>query len=110
MVPSILMYTLSYLRCVCTSGELSRNKRNCDEVTDYLIFAKRHEIQFLDLNPRRKGSSPYPPIQSLHNAIGIDFDFANQTIYYSDIYKKEIGSIKVDGTGKKVLVTGESNK
>lgn len=73
-----------------------------------MIFAKRHEIQFLDLNPRRKGSSPYPPIQSLQNAIGVDFDYDNKTIYYSDIYTKEIGSINVDGTDKRVLVKGET--
>ena len=91
---------------MCTSGELSKDGKSCDIVKDYLIFAKRNEIQFLDLNPQRKGSNPHPPIQSLKNAIGIDFDFHNQTIYYSDIYKKEIGSIGINGENKRVLVTG----
>ena len=78
--------------------------KSCSRVTDYLIFAKRNEIQFLDLNPRRRATSPLKPIQSLHNAIGIDFDYENKIIYYSDIHKKEIGRVDIHGIKKEVLI------
>lgn len=83
---------------------MAADGKSCTEVTDYLVFAKRNEIQFLDLNPRRRATSPLKPIQSLHNAIGIDFDYENKIIYYSDIYKKEIGRIDIHGIKKEVLI------
>lgn len=92
-------------RCVCTAGKLAVDGRSCSQVVDYLIFAKRNEIQFLDLDPRRR-ASPHESIDKLQNAIGIDFDYRNGTIYYSDISSKEIGRISVNGTDKTVLVHG----
>ncbi|XP_066928142.1 low-density lipoprotein receptor-related protein 1-like [Clytia hemisphaerica] len=92
-------------KCYCSSGTLAADGKSCSSVSDFIIFAKRNEIQFLDLNPRRRASSPKQPIQSLYNAIAIDFDYDNDMIYYSDIYKKEIGRIGIDGQNKEVLIT-----
>ncbi|XP_047139272.1 low-density lipoprotein receptor-related protein 1 isoform X1 [Hydra vulgaris] len=92
-------------RCVCSHGKLSADQLNCEESSEFLIFAKRNEIQFLDLNPFYT-SAPYPPITLLDNAIGIDFDFSRKIIFYSDIFKKEIGSIELGGAEKTTLVKG----
>lgn len=94
-------------RCKCTHGKLASDGKTCETLLEYLILAKRNEIQFLHLDPFRRSSFPFKTITSLSNAIGIDFDYKKQIIYYSDIFMKEIGSIRVNGTDKTTLVTGE---
>ena len=86
---------------------MSSDGKTCENLEEYLILAKRNEIQFLDLDPFRKSSFPFNTIQSLYNAIGIDFDYKNKIIYYSDIFMKEIGSIRVNGSDKTTLVSGK---
>jgi hypothetical protein len=44
------------------------------------------------------------PIVGLRNAIGLDFDFSEQRIYWTDVTDDSISKISVDGTNYEKIV------
>ncbi len=93
-------------RCVCTNGQLTDDKKTCKPVSSFLFFAKRNEIITLHLEKSSALAPPHKPIKAFSNVIGVDFHFATQRIFYSDIFTNQIGMIFLNGTGQVVLASG----
>lgn len=52
---------------------------------EYLLFASRDSIRKIALDlPDR--TDVYLPLPDLQNVIAIDYDYAEQKLYYSDVY------------------------
>ena len=67
-----------------------------------LVYSRRSEIRAMSLGP--EPSDRMIPIVGLRNAIGIDFDFAEQRIYWTDVTDDSISKISVDGSNYEKIV------
>ena len=65
-----------------------------------LMYSDRREIRRLDLKTR-DGSNV---VSDLTNAIGLDFDWKEQMIYWSDVNDDKIERAHFDGTQREVIV------
>ena len=74
------------------------------EITKYLLFASRQAIRGISLDANAAGSTPpeaIPPIvHSEASFVALDYDFADEYIYYSDVRKSSILRIHTNGTGR----------
>ena len=66
-----------------------------------LIYSDRREIR--QYRMRTKESSTIVP--DLTNAIGLDFDWKEQMVYWSDVNEDRIEKAFINGTGRKVIVS-----
>lgn len=71
-------------RCDCSSGVLAADNRKCDIVNEYVVFATRTDIRAVNLDPRSTGV-PFKPIGNLTNVVGIDFDYADNKLFFTQI-------------------------
>jgi len=75
------------------------------EVTKYLLFASRNAIRgiSLDSSAAATGSSPpeaIPPIVNSDSTfVAVDYDAADDYIYYSDVRRSSVHRIHTNGTG-----------
>ena len=70
--------------CKCSTGALQENGRTCGTPKEYLIFATRTEIRSVSLDPKAL-SSPFAPIANLSNVVGLDFDYSDKRLIYTQI-------------------------
>ncbi|XP_075155675.1 low-density lipoprotein receptor-related protein megalin [Haematobia irritans] len=77
--PSALNY-----RCECATGKLAADNRKCETVNEYLVFATRTEIRAVNLDPRST-QIPFTPMTNLTNVVGLDFDFHDNHMFYTQI-------------------------
>lgn len=80
-------YTLSRLsqQCECATGHVSvADPKKCDTVNEYLVFATRTEIRGINLDPKSTGV-PFKPVGNLTNVVGVDFDFADNKLFFTQI-------------------------
>lgn len=70
--------------CKCATGILAEDKRTCKEPDEYLIFLTRTEIRSLFLK-ERKHSFPFDPVTGLVNAVGLDFDYNDKKLIYTQV-------------------------
>ena len=83
-------------KCTCAIGDLDSNGRNCKVPTEYLIFAMENEIRSLNLPTTGPTETmPWKPITGLNKTIGIDFDFRDNKVIFSDLNEKKISSFIV---------------
>lgn len=79
------------------------------EITKYLLFASRQAIRGVSLDANAAGLTPpeaIPPIvHSEASFIAVDYDFADEYIYYSDVRKSSILRIHTNGTGRSSRLT-----
>ncbi|XP_046995596.1 low-density lipoprotein receptor-related protein 2 [Schistocerca americana] len=73
-------------KCDCATGELSTtgNGRKCETVNEFLVFATRTEIRAISLDPQVT-TYPFKPVVNLTNVVGVDFDFADQRLLFTQI-------------------------
>ncbi|XP_067141896.1 low-density lipoprotein receptor-related protein 2 isoform X5 [Centruroides vittatus] len=71
-------------KCSCASGILSSDKRTCEETKEYIIFTTRREIRSIHLNPDIT-SFPFPPRGNLTNVVGLDFDYTDRHLLFTQI-------------------------
>lgn len=71
-------------KCDCATGQLAADGRKCEFVNEYLVFTTRTEIKSINLDPRST-SVPFSPIANLTNVVGIDFDFADHQLLFTQI-------------------------
>lgn len=76
-------YKISH-QCACATGQLSSDKRKCESVNEYLVFATRTEIRAINLDPQAT-VTPFKPITNLTNVVGVDFDHADKKIIFTQI-------------------------
>jgi len=75
-----------------------------DAITPYLYFSTRREIRKIDL---RQGSNYSTVLDGLSNTIGIDFDWSEQRLYYSDVNNDKIVRCFLNGSKcEDVITTG----
>jgi len=74
------------------------------EITKYMLFASRQAIRGISLDFPATGLTPpeaIPPIiNSESSFVAVDYDAADDYIYYSDIRKSSINRIRTNGTGR----------
>lgn len=75
--------TLNF-KCDCATGKLSQDGRKCETVNEYLVFATRTEIRAVNLDPRST-QVPFSPMINLTNVVGLDFDFADDKLLFTQI-------------------------
>ena len=72
-------------------------------VEEFLIYARRQEIRGISLN-FNDTVDKITPITGTSNAIGVDFHYRKQLIYWTDVSKDSISRISVHGTGREDII------
>lgn len=70
--------------CACSTGQLSQDKRRCEYVNEFLVFATRTEIRAINLDPTST-TVPFKPVTNLTNVVGIDFDHQDKKLIFTQI-------------------------
>lgn len=70
--------------CACASGVLGPDQRSCIDPAEYLIFSTRKEIRSIHLDPKTT-AVPFNPRVNLTNVVGLDFDYDNKRLYFTQI-------------------------
>lgn len=63
---------------------LQPDGRSCGAPSEYLVFATRTEIRSVSLDPKAL-SAPFAPITNLSNVVGLDFDYADSKLVFTQI-------------------------
>lgn len=74
---------ISY-KCDCATGKLAADGRKCEFVNEYLVFSTRTEVRAINLDPKST-NIPFNPIGNLTNVVGIDFDYADKKLLFTQI-------------------------
>jgi low density lipoprotein-related protein 2 len=83
-------------RCDCSIGRLATDGKKCETLNEYIIFSTRTEIRAIDLDPHSTGV-PFQPVINLTNVVGLDFDYADNKLFYTQIRPwAKIGWTKAD--------------
>lgn len=91
-------------KCACAIGELDSNGRSCKQPSEYLIYSMETEIRSVNFPVGNlAGSVPWRPVTGLSRAIGIDFDYRENKILFTDLNQRKIGSFLV-GSENPVIV------
>ena len=74
-------------------------------MNSFLVYSRRTEIRGISLSEDH--DERMIPVVGLRNAIGLDFDFAENRLYWTDITDDSISRIKIDGRGyEKIIKSG----
>lgn len=71
-------------KCDCAFGNITNDFRTCGYVNEYLVFSTRTEVRSINLDPHST-NVPFTPIGNLTNVVGIDFDYKDQTLFFTQI-------------------------
>ncbi|KFM82299.1 Low-density lipoprotein receptor-related protein 2, partial [Stegodyphus mimosarum] len=71
-------------KCACASGVLMADQKKCGDLSEYIVFTTRKEIRSLHLDPKVT-SVPFPPKTNLSNVVGLDFDYKDKKIFFTQI-------------------------
>lgn len=71
-------------KCSCSSGVLDSDQKRCKVLEEYLVFTTRKEIRTVNLDPTIS-SPPVPARTNLTNVVGLDFDYNNKRLYFTQI-------------------------
>lgn len=74
----------SEFECKCSTGSLQPDNRTCGTPGEYLVFATRTEIRSVSLDPKAL-SAPFAPIANLSNVVGLDFDYVDRRLIFTQI-------------------------
>ena len=79
----------------------------------FLLYSEVTAIASIQMKDDEDVNPPLQPILNethMKNVIGLAFHHADRRIFYSDIQRGDIQSVKFDGTHFEVLVDSEWNK
>ena len=80
-------------KCECATGTLNGDTK-CDVSPEYLVYATRTEIRSehvtSDSDDAPDLAKPFNPVKNLTNVVGIDFDYAQKRIFYTQIQPKPV--------------------
>ncbi|KAK4308448.1 hypothetical protein Pmani_019855 [Petrolisthes manimaculis] len=71
-------------RCHCTTGVLAEDKHSCEDSKEFLVYTTRTEIRSLSLLPKSY-NVPFDTVSDLTNVVGIDFDYTNKDLIFTQI-------------------------
>lgn len=67
----------------------------------FLLYLDKREIRRYDIKTHETSTV----ISHLTNAIGLDFDWKEQMIYWSDVNEDQIEKAFLNGTGREVVIS-----
>lgn len=70
-------------KCECALGKLDGDGRTCIQPEEYLLITTRREIRSFSLD--KAHGSPFLPHGNLSNVVGLDYDYENKRIFFSQI-------------------------
>ena len=84
---SSALYNRAQHRCDCAVGVLSPDKSSCKNFEEFLVFATRTEIRSVSLSDVQddKNNVPFEPIGNLTNVVGLDFDYNDNKLIFTQI-------------------------
>lgn len=100
--------------CACAYARLAADGRSCQPYDEFLLYSNIRSIESLHLDVMEQGGGGDStaaetridtPVQSirheqrLRNAIALGYDYANRTLFYSDISSHSINAVPFDGDG-----------
>ncbi|KAK9680220.1 Low-density lipoprotein receptor domain class A [Popillia japonica] len=71
-------------KCDCATGTLAADGRKCEFLNEYLVFTTRTEVRAINVLPTNN-NLPFTPITNLTNVVGIDFDYADNKLLFTQI-------------------------
>ncbi|CAB3367800.1 Hypothetical predicted protein [Cloeon dipterum] len=74
----------SQFKCDCATGRVGDDERRCVTEDEFLVFSTRTEVRSISLDPRST-SVPFKPVANLSNVVGIDFDYRDNRLLYTQI-------------------------
>jgi len=93
-------------RCECAIGKLDNDGRTCIQPEEYLLITTRREIRSFSLD--KSHASPFSPHVNLSNVVGLDYDYENKRILFSQIRPEPmIAQIEIDSTSPKSAIDGK---
>ena len=76
-------------KCACATGVLDTDGRKCKVADEYIVYSTRSEIrsQIIPINATSSQQSqmPFEPVVNMSNVVGIDFDYADQKLFFTQI-------------------------
>ncbi|XP_051883463.1 low-density lipoprotein receptor-related protein 2a [Pristis pectinata] len=91
-------------RCRCRLGfDLHRDQKHCYVVTQFLLFSSQLAVRGIPFNVSTQEDIILPVTGNPSYFVGIDFDAAEQMVFFSDTRNDLICKQKIDGTGREVL-------
>ena len=84
-------------RCDCAVGVLAGDNKRCETAGEYIVYTTRSEIrsEIIPINVTNHQSKvPFEPLVNMTNVVGIDFDYADKKLFYTQIRPRTvIGSL-----------------
>ncbi|XP_075238130.1 LDL receptor protein 1 isoform X2 [Lycorma delicatula] len=103
----LCLYNGTHPVCACAHGVVADDGKTCKEHTSFLMYSRVVRIDSLHMENGQSLNAPFPSIQSkemIRNAIGLTFDYARQTLFYSDIQRGAINSVNFNGSNHHLVV------
>lgn len=98
-------------RCACHTGwQLSADLRNCNLVSQFLMYSQQRFIKGKVLDPVIEGFSDaiLPVVARRARFVGLDFDSRDEQIYYSDVLQDVIYRVHRNGTGREIVLASQN--
>ncbi|XP_055870134.1 low-density lipoprotein receptor-related protein 1-like isoform X4 [Biomphalaria glabrata] len=90
--------------------KMTSDNLRCEEDNTFLLFTKENEIRGVDLDNAHYNVIPSITVPFVENATTIDYDVADERLYWTDMKKNVITSAYLNGTGiTTVIDSGLSN-
>ncbi|CAF1581398.1 unnamed protein product, partial [Rotaria sordida] len=84
-------------QCACAYGTLNMDRRTCAPPNEYLLVAIEREIRSMSMEPHGSSTSaPWRAITNLRLVVGVDFDYRDRKIFYTDYVLQDIFSFDMD--------------
>ncbi|CAF3898744.1 unnamed protein product [Rotaria sp. Silwood2] len=84
-------------QCACAYGTLNIDRRTCAPPNEYLLVAMEKEIRSMSMEPHGfSTSAPWRAITNLSMVVGIDFDYRDKKIFYTDLRLQDIFSFDMN--------------
>lgn len=95
--------------CVCPTGIPKIDDKTCDyQPSNYILFTSRSDLVRISLDTEEMWDVTLP-IRNVYHAIGIDFHWEKQLIFYSDREKSKIVSVNMKNMSETVdIITNVS--
>ncbi|XP_023703710.1 low-density lipoprotein receptor-related protein 2 [Cryptotermes secundus] len=98
-------------RCACNIGwMLGSDQRRCNLIEEFLMYSQQRFIKGRVLDPVIEGFSDAinPVVSRKARFVGLDFDFKDKYIYYSDVLQDVIYRIHRNGTGREIVLASQN--
>ncbi|KAF4524352.1 hypothetical protein B566_EDAN007528 [Ephemera danica] len=93
--------------CACAHGKVAADGKTCEDYDSFLMYSRVNRIDSIHMFDEFNLNAPFQNIQNkdlMRNAIGLTYDYARQTVFYSDIQRGSINSVHFNGSNHRVIV------